>query len=60
MARLPTVGGDSGNWGTVLDAFLSQSHTADGTLRLDIATIANLKALDVSQIPDKMQVMVGG
>ncbi len=31
MVRLPTVGGDSGNWGTILNAFLSQEHDADGT-----------------------------
>ncbi len=60
MSRLPTVGADAGNWGDVLNDYLSQSHTADGKLRLDIATIADLKALDVSNIPDKMQVMVGG
>lgn len=60
MARLPTVGGDSGNWGTVLNEYLSQAHKADGTLRVDVASIADLKALDVSAIPDKMQVMVGG
>src|SRR5664280_1933694 len=33
MARLPTVGGDEGNWGTVLNDFLSQEHNADGTLK---------------------------
>jgi hypothetical protein len=60
MARLPTVGGDSGNWGTVLNEYLAQAHKADGTLRADVASIADLKALDVSAIPDKMQVMVGG
>lgn len=29
--RLPTVGGDSGNWGTVLNNFLSQEHTQNGS-----------------------------
>jgi hypothetical protein len=42
MARLPTVGGDSGNWGTVLNEYLQQSHTADGKLRLDVASIADI------------------
>ena len=60
MARLPTLGGDTGNWGTVLNDYLSQAHTADGKLRADVATIAALKALNVSTIPDKMQVMIGG
>lgn len=31
--RLPTVGGDSGNWGTVLNNFLGAAHNADGTLK---------------------------
>jgi len=32
MARLPTVGGDINNWGTVLNEFLSVGHNPDGTL----------------------------
>lgn len=60
MARLPTVGGDYGNWGTVLNEYLETAHNADGTLKLDVQTIAALKALDVSAIPDKMQALVGG
>jgi hypothetical protein len=35
-ARLPTVGGDDGNWGTVLNDFLLQEHNADGSQK-DIA-----------------------
>lgn len=31
MANLPTVGGDSGNWGTILNTYLSVEHTGDGT-----------------------------
>ncbi len=30
MSRLPTPGGDSGSWGTVLNDYLGVSHTADG------------------------------
>lgn len=30
MARLPTVNGDDGNWGTVLNEFLEVEHDADG------------------------------
>lgn len=33
MARLPTVGGDNGNWGDILNTFLQISHNADGTLK---------------------------
>src|SRR6266567_4136675 len=32
MARLPTVGADDGNWGTVLNQFLQVAHNSDGTL----------------------------
>ncbi len=32
-ARLPTVGADNGNWGAVLNEFLSISHNSDGTLK---------------------------
>jgi len=33
MARLPEQGGDSGQWGTILNDFLSQAHNNDGTLK---------------------------
>ena len=33
MSRLPTPGGDSGNWGDILNDFLNQSHYSDGTLK---------------------------
>ena len=33
MARLPTVGGDSGNWGSILNDFLAQSLNSDGSLK---------------------------
>ena len=35
MSRLPTVGGDSGNWGTVLNDYLQVEHNADGTHKTD-------------------------
>jgi hypothetical protein len=42
-ARLPTVGGDDGNWGQILNDFLTVEHNADGTLRKagDIASAIN-------------------
>lgn len=43
MARLPQVGGDSGNWGEVLNDFLSQSHNGDGSLKSN-AVLARLAA----------------
>jgi hypothetical protein len=33
MARLPTPGGDNGNWGNILNSFLSVSLNSDGTLK---------------------------
>jgi hypothetical protein len=31
--RLPTPGGDTGTWGTILDGFLGVGHNVDGTLK---------------------------
>ncbi len=33
MARLPVVGGDTNNWGTVLNEYLAVSHGTDGSLK---------------------------
>lgn len=33
MARLPIVGEDNGNWGTILNNFLKTSHSNDGSLK---------------------------
>jgi hypothetical protein len=33
MTRLPNVGSDSGQWGTLLNEFLTQEHNADGSLK---------------------------
>lgn len=33
MSRLPTVGGDSGAWGSILNDFLSVWHQADGMIK---------------------------
>lgn len=35
MARLPTPGADSNVWGEVLNEFLAQSLSSDGTLKAD-------------------------
>lgn len=47
MARLPIVGGDAGNWGTILNTYLQVSHAADGTLNSGVvgATQADLPSL---------------
>jgi hypothetical protein len=33
MSRLPTPGQDNGIWGNVLNDFLGQAHSTDGTLK---------------------------
>jgi len=38
MARLPQPGGDKGEWGSLLNDFLSQAHKSDGTLKDNIVT----------------------
>jgi len=47
MARLPIVGGDTGNWGTILNTYLQVSHAADGTLNAGVvgATQTNLSSV---------------
>lgn len=34
MSRLPTPGGDNGNWGQILNDYLSVEHNADGSLKI--------------------------
>src|SRR5690349_6842437 len=36
MVRLPVPGSDEGNWGTLLNDFLSQSHANDGTIKAGV------------------------
>jgi len=40
MARLPVVGGDSGNWGTILNDYLQVSLNADGAIQPSAITAA--------------------
>lgn len=42
MARLPNPGGDDGNWGEILNTYLSQSHKSDGTLKNGSVTSSTL------------------
>lgn len=43
MTRLPTVGGDEGNWGNLLNDYLSQSHAPDGALKTQVVGAPQLK-----------------
>lgn len=49
MAHLPTVGGDDGTWGNILNEYLAEEHNADGTHKAFAATdkggqVFNVKA----------------
>lgn len=50
MARLPKPGGDSGNWGGILNDYLAQAHNTDGTLK-DTGVIAAKYTKPGSGIP---------
>lgn len=36
MARLPTPGSDGGNWGNILNEYLSVSHNPDGSIKTSV------------------------
>lgn len=42
MARLPVPGGDDGDWGTILNDFLTQTHQPSGALKDGIVTETTL------------------
>lgn len=42
MSRLPSPGGDNGKWGQILNDFLAQIHSADGTLRSGVVADAHI------------------
>ena len=44
MSRLPTPGSDDGNWGTILNDFLSVTHDADGTIKSGAISESQLDA----------------
>ena len=48
MARLPVVGGDAGNWGTILNTFLQVSHASDGTLNSGVVSATQTDLPSVS------------
>lgn len=43
MARLPNPGGDAGQWGEILNEFLSQSISADGSLNISTVGAPQLR-----------------
>jgi lysophospholipase L1-like esterase len=51
MARLPTPGGDSGQWGELLNDYLTQSHNLDGSLKSSAVMTAGAYSKPVTGIP---------
>ncbi len=56
MSRLPTPGGDRGNWGQILNDYLSQAHKPDGTLKDNAVSSASLTNNSISE--DKLDTLV--
>lgn len=54
MARLPQPGGDSGNWGDILNDYLRQAHKTDGSLQDDTVTSSVIQdgAITNSKVAD--------
>lgn len=44
MARLPQPGGDAGNWGEILNEYLTESIAGDGTIKNDTIGSSQLKS----------------
>lgn len=42
--RLPTPGGDDGQWGDILNSFLGVSHASDGTLNSNVVGTSQIQA----------------
>lgn len=55
MTRLPTPGGDEGNWGQILNDYLSAAHNPNGTLKPGIITTTNLD----QEVQDKLDTIAG-
>lgn len=52
MPRLPQPGGDNGNWGEILNDFLSQSLASDGTIKAGAVTKNDLGLGNVNNTSD--------
>jgi hypothetical protein len=48
--RLPEINGDDGQWGQILNDFLSVSHNSDGTIPLDNLSDVNAVSPDNGQV----------
>lgn len=52
MARLPQPGGDDGNWGQILNEYLSQSLASDGSIKPGAVTKADIGLGNVDNTSD--------
>lgn len=55
MARLPIPGKDAGEWGQILNDYLSSAHNSDGSLKNNIISTANLS----QEIQQKLDIIAG-
>lgn len=65
MARLPTPGADAGQWGQILNDYLSAAHNPDGTLKdnvVDAGSIADGSVVEANLAPSVVSKLnaVGG
>jgi hypothetical protein len=50
MARLPAPGSDTGQWGTILNDYLSVSHTISGALKPGVVGDDQVSAISQSKV----------
>jgi len=65
MSRLPQPGGDNGNWGSILNDYLSQAHNNDGTLKPSSVSTAAIQNNSIPEskldqdVRDKLNTLAG-
>jgi hypothetical protein len=50
MARLPIPGSDSGQWGNILNEFLSIAHTDSGTLKPGVVNDSQIGSISQNKV----------
>ena len=55
MVRLPIPGSDEGNWGKILNEYLSQAHNSNGTIKAGVISTANL----AQEVQDQLTIVAG-
>lgn len=65
MPRLPYPGGDDGNWGSILNDYLSQAHNTDGSLKPASVSTASIQNDSIAEskldqdVRDKLNTIAG-